>query len=420
MFSKIKLFLFKNTTVKQTFFKNTFWLILAEGINKWWVFFITIVMAHTLWSEWFGVLSFMMAFVGTFIMLLDFWLTTVMVRDVSQDRSRLGEYLINVSFLKILLGCIAFILILVCSQFIWKTELNSKLIIIYSLYSIINNFSEFLRAFFRPNEDMQHEAYLKISNGIFFIGITGYILAHFWDIYSILCGFLLSAIFWLIISIVYIWKKFKIWRIFFQMSIIEKVLHRGFFIGIGSFFITLYMSSDQIIMGFYSQYDALGAYALAYKFTLMLGMVSGIVFTTLLPKTSTSEYIKNISWNYKRWFWIIFRYNFFLILVLEFILLALSNLNLGQYQAIISILQFLLIYNFVEPLGYWWYINLVSLGKENINLYIVMIAWILNVIGNFILIPRYSYYGAIGTTIFSYIFYFICINIAVLWKFQKL
>lgn len=418
MFSKIGSFLFKNTTTKQTIIKNTFWLILAEGINKWWVFIITIFIAHILWSEQFWILSFMMAFVGIFTVLTDFWLTTVMVREVSRDQSKLSEYLINLSFIKMLLACITLSLVLVCSQYIWKSEISISLILIYCIYSIVNNFSEFLRAFFRPSEDMQHEAYLKIMNGVFFVWITGFILTVFWDIQSILYGFLMSAVFGLMISIIYIARKFEIKKIHIQKDTIKKVLKQGFFIGIGSFFIALYMSSDQIIMGFYSQYEALGIYALAYKFTLILGMVSGIIFTTLLPKASSTSYLENIVWNYKRWLWLIFRYNFLLILLLEFILLGLYSLNLGQYQAIIPILQFLLLYNLIEPLGYWWYINLVSLGKEDINLYIVMIAWILNVVGNLILIPRYEYLGAIGTTIFSYIFYFICVNAIVLWKFQ--
>lgn len=417
MFSNIGLFLFKNNTIKQTILKNTFWLILAEWINKGWFFIVTIFMARILWSEQFGILSFMMAFVGIFTVLTDFWLTTVMVREVSRDQSRLSEYLTNLSLLKIFFGCITLSLVLIFSQYIWKSEISISLILIYCIYSIINNFSEFLRAFFRPNEDMQHEAYLKIMNGIFFVGITGYMLIFFWDIRSILYGFLISSIFWLIISMIYVSRKFQIWKIHIKKELIQQVLKRGFFIGAGSFFITLYMSSDQIIMGMYSQYDALGIYALAYKFTLMLGMVSGIFFTAILPKISTHSYIENIIHNYYRWLWLIFRYNFLLILILESILLVLYGFNLGQYQAIIPILQFLFVYNLIEPLGYWWYINLVSLGKEKLNLYIVMMAWILNVIGNLILIPRYSYYGAIGTTIFSYIFYFICVNAVILWKF---
>lgn len=417
MFSKLKWFFFKNTSLKQTIIKNTFWLTIAEIINKWGVFLVTIFIAHFLWREQFWIMNYMMASVGMLIVLMDFWLTTVMVREVSRDRAKLPEYMINLSFIKILFGFIAFLLVLWVGYYIWDSEISISLILVYCLYSILNNFSEFLRAFFRPSEDMQHEAYLKVLNGIVFIGVLGFILMTFPSLENIIYGYCISAIFWLISTGIYVYNTFDIKKIRLDKNIIFFSLRRWLYIGLWSFFIALYMSSDQIIMGMYSQFDALGVYALAYKCTLILAMASGIIFTSIFPRISQDEYLKGGIQNYKQWLWMIFRYNFLLILTLEFVLLASYSLNLGQYQASIPILQFLLIYNLIEPLGYWWYINLVSLWREAINLYIVMVVWILNVIGNIFLIPIYSYYGAICTTIFSYILYFLCVNSVILWKY---
>ncbi|NRH21502.1 oligosaccharide flippase family protein [Candidatus Gracilibacteria bacterium] len=359
----------------------------------------------------------MMASVGMLIVLMDFGLTTVMVREVSRDRAKLPEYMINLSFIKILFGFIAFLLVLGVGYYIGDLEISISLILVYCLYSILNNFSEFLRAFFRPSEDMQHEAYLKVLNGIVFIGVLGFILMTFPSLENIIYGYCISAIFGLISTGIYVYNTFDIKKIRLDKNIIFFSLRRGLYIGLGSFFIALYMSSDQIIMGMYSQFDALGVYALAYKCTLILAMASGIIFTSIFPRISQDEYLKGGIQNYKQGLWMIFRYNFLLILTLEFVLLASYSLNLGQYQASIPILQFLLIYNLIEPLGYWGYINLVSLGREAINLYIVMVVGILNVIGNIFLIPIYSYYGAICTTIFSYILYFLCVNSVILGKY---
>lgn len=417
MLSRLKGFFLKNTSTKQTIIKNTFWLLLAEAINKWWAFFVTIFIAQALWREQFGILSYMMSFVGMGMILADFWLTTVMVREVSRDSTRLNSYLISISFLKILLGILVFLFVLILSSYITVPQISISLILIYCVYLIINNFSEFLRAFFRPSEDMQFEAYLKIVNGIIFFGITMGVILCYPTIENIIYAYFLSWTIGLIFSITFILKKFNIRKFLLNKNIIISSLRHGLYIGLGAFCIALYMNSDQIIMGFYSQFEALWIYALAYKLTLMITMISGIIFTTLLPRVSQQAYNGNFIINYKKWLKIIFQYNFLLILGFEFVLLALYSLNLGQYQAIIPIMQWLLLYNFVEPLGYWWYLNLVSSWREDVNLYVVMVVWVLNVIGNFILIPLYSYYGAIFTTIVSYILYFITINSIVLWKF---
>lgn len=417
MFSRLKGFFLENTSTKQTIIKNTFWLLFAEAINKWWAFFVTIFIAQTLWREQFGILSYMMSFIGMGMILADFWLTTVMVREVSRDSTRLNSYLISISFLKILLGILVFLFVWMLSSYITVPQISIFLILIYCAYLIINNFSEFLRAFFRPSEDMQFEAYLKIVNGIIFFGMTMGVVLYYPTIENIIYAYFLSWIIGLIFSITFVLKKFNIRKFLLNKNIIISSLRQGLYIGLGAFCIALYMNSDQIIMGFYSQFEVLWVYALAYKITLMIAMLSGIIFTTLLPRVSHLTYIENGISNYKKWLKVIFQYNFLLILALEFVLLALYSLNLGQYQEIVPILQWLLLYNFIEPLGYWWYLHLVSFWKENINLYIVMVIWVLNVAWNFILIPVYSYYGAIFTTIASYILYFIIVNSVVLWKF---
>jgi len=79
MLQKIKSFLFENKTDKQTIMKNTFWLMLAEGVSKWGMFFITILIARLLWPEQFGILSFVMSFVAMFIVITDFGLTKYLI-----------------------------------------------------------------------------------------------------------------------------------------------------------------------------------------------------------------------------------------------------------------------------------------------------------------------------------------------------
>lgn len=130
--------------------------MLAEGVSKGWMFLITILIARILWPEQFGILSFVMSFVAMFIVITDFGLTTLMVREVSRDHSKIKDYLINLSLLKVILWVITFILVWIVSQFIWKDSFYITLILIYCWYAIVNNFWEFIRAFFRPSEKMQY------------------------------------------------------------------------------------------------------------------------------------------------------------------------------------------------------------------------------------------------------------------------
>jgi O-antigen/teichoic acid export membrane protein len=51
-----------------------------------------------------SILVILSGFIGIFIMFTDFGFTTLMVREVSKDQSKLKDYLVNLSLLKVLLG----------------------------------------------------------------------------------------------------------------------------------------------------------------------------------------------------------------------------------------------------------------------------------------------------------------------------
>jgi len=67
--------------------------------------------ARHLGPEQFGIMSFVISFVSIFIVLTDFGLTTLMVREVSKDETKLSPYFINGGFLKIVLGIATLLII---------------------------------------------------------------------------------------------------------------------------------------------------------------------------------------------------------------------------------------------------------------------------------------------------------------------
>ncbi|MDP2090597.1 MAG: flippase [Candidatus Gracilibacteria bacterium] len=391
--------------------KNTFWMVLAEGISKGSTFFITFLIAKTLGAEQFGIYSFVMSFVALFVVFTDFGLTTIMVRDVSRDHSKINDYLVNLSFLKIILGIITFLLVWIVSQFIGKNDIYITLILIYTLYSIINNFGEFIRAFFRPSEKMEFEAILKVINGISVLLIVGLAMYFLGDLVSISYAFLISGILSLIISLISVYnkistKKFKL----LGKDFYNQVLKNGLLLMSGTLFITIYISSDQLIMGLNNQIKDLGVYSLAYKITLMYCLFSGIFFQVLLPKISGSNYVDNIKENYSKYLKKIFKFNLSIFILVELITYFIGfylKFDLGEYNKLYIILMYLFIYCLIEPLGNWSYINLISIKKEKVYLIFVLITAIINLGGNLILIPKYSYNGAIFTTILSYLVIFL-------------
>lgn len=417
----IRDFLTKNTSSKQTVIKNTFWLLLAEGVSKGAILFITIFIAKKLWPEEFGAMNFTISFVSLFVIITDFWLSTLMIREVSRHKEKIEEYFFNFSFLKLVLAVLTLIIIYGVSILFHKVTPYLNLILIYCMYSVLNNIWEFIRVFFRPSERMEYEWVLKLMNWLIFaISVCG--VLYFWgvSIMNVFIGYLLSSVVSVILSLIFVLKKHKFIKPALNKYFLIDWLKKWFFIAVGTFFISVYTSTDQIVMGAYWFNRDLGVYSFAYRFTLIYALIWWFLFQALLPNISrflnADLYFKGI----KK----ILLLNLVMIIVLELILWASISFNLfdliwlSEYNSSIPILMLLLIYCYIEPLGHWAYIHLISLWKERVTMVIFWVAAVFNLLGNLFLIPHYSYYWAIITTIWSYVLFSLLTNIFVI-KFLK-
>ena len=411
---KLKSYLLHNTSTKQTIIKNTFRLMLAEWISKGSLFILSILIARQLGPEQFGIMSFVMSFVTIFIVLIDFGLTTLMIREVSRDQSKLSEYFVNGNFLKVILGIITFGIVRCVSKFIGKPDFYITLILIYCGYAIITNIGEFIRSFFRPSEHMQYEALLKIINGALLLVIVWGVLWKGYWLQSIFYAYLIAGIISLIISLGVVIGKRTIGNLrTIKISILRSCIKSWFFIGMWTIFISMYISIDQVILGFYNLTHDLGIYSFAYKFTLIYALIWSMLFQSLSPNTAKSVNMKK----YNIWIKKIAILNLIGIIIAELFILAtyifhfLDKLGLWEYTPSLVVLAFLLIYSYIEPFGNWGYLHLISMWKEKTTTVIFFISALFNVIGNIILIPKISYYGAIITTIWSYALFAILTHI---------
>lgn len=331
-----------------------------------------------------------------------------MVREVSRNQSKLWEYLINGSLLKIILWVLTFVIVRLIAQFIGKSDFYITLILIYSGYAIVNNIWEFIRAFFRPSEDMQNEALLKIINGIIILVILWGALEMWYWLQGILYAYLIAWSISLIISFGFVIGKKAIGSIkTIKKSTLLLNIKSWFFMGMGILFISAYIGIDQVILGLYNFTHDLGIYSFAYKFTLMYAMICWLLFLSLGPNIAKSTNITK----YKKWIKKIALVNWIFIIISELVILIiykahlLKIVGLEQYSPSLVVLMLLIIYCYIEPFGNWAYINLISMWKEKTTTWIFFIAAMFNIIGNLILIPKISYYWAIITTIWSYLIF---------------
>jgi O-antigen/teichoic acid export membrane protein len=412
-FDNVKSLFLDNKTLKQTIFKNTFWLAIGEGISRVLILILTIFIARVLGVTNYGKFTFALSFVSLFVAFYNFGLPYIVTRELSQ-RKEAQEKFPAILSLQIILGIIAFILMFSSSFFITSDPLIRKVIWILALYIIIDNFFEILFAAIRAYQKMEYEALGKILKAILITSIGFFIILNSPTIknlsYSFLFSILIALIFTLLIFHFLIqhlglkWEK-TIWREFLISS---------YPLALTAICFSVYNYAGSVMMGHLGQITEAGWYNAAYK----------LIYTTIIPMTLISQsffpvlsrFFKESKeklqevWNYYMELMIVLA----IPLITGGIILApriINSVYNSSFNPAVFVFQILIVMAGVTFLCDPLEKVLIVVNHQKKIFYIAFSGAVTNVILNFILIPRYTLYGAAISTLITYFLLFVLLLI---------
>src|SRR3989344_1258911 len=186
--------------------RNSSWLFLGELFNRGIFFIISLIIARNFLTEEYGVFSFSLSFVLLFIILSDLGLSTLIIREVSKDESVAKKYIENISLIKILLSILTFLVIILSSAVFVEGKITNQLVILFSIYLIINSFNEFIRSIFKSFEKFKFDTISKITQGIILLMLVLFLINGGYSIVTVSYSFIISSIISLIVSILILEK----------------------------------------------------------------------------------------------------------------------------------------------------------------------------------------------------------------------
>jgi O-antigen/teichoic acid export membrane protein len=399
----IKSLLFKNTGIKQTIFKNTFWLIGAEGVSKLLKIVLIIYVARIFGALNYGIFTFSLAFVTLFAVFFDMGLGAIITREFSDKGGKEEEFLAIFS-LKILLGAMVLFLIFVGSFFISQDLVIRKIIWILGIYIMITELIGTIFVFFRSRQQMEHEAWMKIFQIFTETSIGLFIILNFPSVQNLSYSYLVAS--FITLFVVLLFFNFKVFplKFYWEKSIWKKFLRMSWPVALVGVFATIYSQIDSVMMGYWGQIIETGWYNAAYRLVSMImapATLIGISFFPVLSKTfkESKEEFQKIG-DYQMQIIIFFA----IPVMVGGIALApkIVNCVYGQtYSSAILAFQILII-----MAGFTFFSNLFSniliAVKKQKNLSVIIFSGaVLNIILNVLLIPRYTLYGAAVSTLIT-------------------
>jgi len=399
----IKSLFFDNKSLKQTIFKNAFWLTVAEVINKLLKLVLIIYVARILGATEYGKFAFALAFIGLFGIFLHLGLPRIIIREFASDKEKEKEYPALFS-LKILLSLGTLVLILIGSFFVTPDSLIRKLIWILAIYTVVDSFFSIIYVFFKARQRMEYESWVKILQAIFVTAFGLFVIFNFPSVESLSYAYLFAAIIALVITLLFF--HFKVYRLSldWNKSIWKRFLTMSWPLALSGVFLTIFSNTDSVMMGYLGQITQTGWYNAASRIIVVAILPSSFIAQSFFPALSSSlndpKKLQKI-WNHQMEIMIFLALPIMvggMVLaprIIDFIYGADFAPSVLAFQILILSVGFILLQG---PLGQ----VIVIFNQQKKTFWIIMMAAVFNVILNLILIPKYSLYGAAFSSVISY------------------
>ena len=383
--------------------KNIIVMLSAEMIVFGLNLLIVILIARYLGVAGFGKYSFIIAFVGLFQMIADSGLSNIMIREVAVDKDNLKYQLGVTKSLIWVFSIIAFLLIVLIINIINpEVEVrNTTYIMGIALLATVHTVG--YSSIFRAMEEMEYNAVGLVLHKIFLISLVMFVIKHRLGLVEIAIAYLISNIsqwffYYVIISRRYLKPRMiiniKAWRYFISEAVP---------IGIASILRKISWQVDILILSAIGTVASVGLFSAPYKIIQSINLLPHIMSMPLFPlfsrlaRTSYRELFQAYEKSLK--------FMYLLSIPIVVILATLSNsivsLLFGtkfvnSYIAL-QILSLTIIFLF--PAAQFIYL-FSALGKQRLYTISSFVSLAVNIILDFILIPRFDFIGAcIGTLI---------------------
>ncbi|NJE77283.1 flippase [Thermococcus sp. ES12] len=392
------------STVK-TVTKNTLALMITSVVSKAFAFITLILLARYLGSENYGKLAFAMALTSFFTVIADFGLSSLIVREVAREKEKAGLYLGTFSVFKVLLAVVVFLALVLISHF-GGYEYNTKfLILIFGIYTILLSYSTFFISFFRAFERMEYETLIRSVEKILLLVLTVVLIYLNKQFMYFAVPYLISSAIAVILALFFVVNKVSKPRFLSDKEFLVETMRESLPFALTSIFVIVYFKTDTVMLSFMVGDTAVGIYNAAHN------LIDGLIFLIPYPLSMAlypimSKYAINSIEKLRK----VYIYGFLASLLLglagvlfvlsfrEKIILLVYGDEYIEAGKVLTVLVWTFLVICVSTISSTL---LNAVNKQRIVTIGTAIGASLNVVFNYLLIPKYSYVGAAYATLIT-------------------
>lgn len=393
---------FRNTSVKQTIFKNTFWLAASTGVSKLFSLILVVYAARILGAEGYGQFSFALAFASLLMIFSDLGLATIVTREFAREERRDEWYAIL--SLKSVLALGTFFVIALLSFLVAPSREVQLIILVMGLFLLVNSLLDTVQSFFHARQKMEYAASFEVLQAFLIFGFGFFALLRFPSPLALSFAYVLATLSASLFVLLFFHFRIFPLSLKWDFRIWKRFLGMAWPLALVSVFGLLYGYIDSVMLGYLGMLKETGWYNAAQKVVtaglIPMGLIGSSLYPALSKFSKESKEKLQRAWGYELEIMIVLA----LPLVVGGMVLApqiIDSLYPGDFTPAVLALQILLISAGFVFLYRPFYDGMIVSDQQSKAFWITMAGALLNVVLNLLLIPKYSLYGAAFATVFT-------------------
>jgi len=241
-------------------------------------------LVKTLGVEYFGLLAFATAIIAYFGILTDYGFNSTATKEISihrDNREKLIEIFSSVLSIKLLLLLLSFLL-LTLLVFSFQKFTTHWEIYLLTFGSVIGQ-TLFPVWFFQGMERMRYITYINLISKLISVIAIFVFIQEKSDIYLVPIFLSLGSVVSGLLSLYLIYSKFNIPFKFQKIETLKFYLIDGWHVFLARYYVSLYTTTNLLLLGFMTNNIIVGYYAIAEKIVLAIGGLFDPLNQTLYP-----------------------------------------------------------------------------------------------------------------------------------------
>ncbi len=380
---------------------NIFWVATSNLVLLLANFGVSILLANHLGASDFGIFMLGYTIFNYFVIINNYGLKKYVITNLSSNQYNFQKIYSSSIVIKLFLSIITSLVLVVVLYYLDLDSAKKVSIVIFYVASFLLVFD--LQAFYDSYEKSKIDSFFLIARNFLYFSITLFLVfSSKASVVNVSLAFLITTLIYIVLQYSLVKKYVAHIKLFFSWNYTKTVLVSSLPLFWAELMINIYDKADIIMLSVMKGDEIVGIYSVAARLVAAIILLVGAAYRVILPSLS------KVSGTVERNSYIEKAIKYLGIITIPItiggIAVAPQLIDLlfdSEYKGAVIAFQILLLNVSIVGMGAVFGTYLLAVGQVRHYSLAITFGAIINMVGNFILIPDFGYIGASVTTVLA-------------------